>query len=300
VAVALAAICLPFYVAWSGTGYADPAFSQRNFAVLAVALAIQTALSAWVLMNGDEEATRLPRIAMSGFLLLYSSMEVALLILTLWHSPTLAAVMDSFGTGFFLLISSATPVAFIWLLNARLLDDLQRQSILDPLTQLLNRRGLRKFSERELPRYERSGRGFALAIADVDHFKSLNDTHGHTAGDAILREVAAMLQDLVRRGDAVARIGGEEFVIFLPETDPTHAMTLVERLRQTIAEHAFAIGEATVRVTVSFGVTASCGRENLMLDGLVKEADTSLYAAKQSGRNCSRLYELSLVAAERP
>jgi diguanylate cyclase (GGDEF)-like protein len=249
-------------------------------------------------MRYDDEATRLPRIVMSGFLLVYCGVEVVRLILTFWTVPALAAAMDSLSAGFFLLISSVTPVAFIWLLNARLLEDLQRQSILDPLTQLLNRRGLRKVSERELARYDRSRRSFALAIADIDHFKLLNDTHGHAGGDAILHDVAIMLQELVRRGDAVARIGGEEFVIFLPETDPSRAMPMVERLREAIADHIFTIGEAPVRVTVSFGVTASNGRDDLSLDGLVNEADSALYEAKQAGRNCSRLYESPRVVAE--
>jgi diguanylate cyclase (GGDEF)-like protein len=170
------------------------------------------------------------------------------------------------------------------------MDDLKRQSILDPLTQLLNRRGLHQVSERELSRCGRSGQSLALAVADIDHFKRLNDTFGHTAGDLILRDIAGILQELVRRSDCVARIGGEEFVILFPESDPDHALKLVERLRETVEIRDFPIRDNTVRVTVSFGITTTRGRTDISLDKLVEEADASLYAAKQAGRNRTQLF----------
>jgi diguanylate cyclase (GGDEF)-like protein len=302
VAVALAVICLPFYILWSGTGYADPAFAARNFAVLDFALAVQTALSAWLLLRSEDTATRLPRIAMSAFLAVYSATETIRLILVFATQRTpleIAPTIESFSYAIYLIASSATPMAFIWLLNARLLHDLQRQSMLDPLTHLLNRRGLHQVGERELPRSERSGQSLALAVADIDHFKRLNDTYGHAAGDAVLRDIARMLEASVRRGDAVARMGGEEFVILLPDTEAEQAVTLVERLRETIESHAFTVREGTVRITISFGVTVSRGRTGLSLEGLVDEADTSLYAAKQDGRNRTRLHELTGAAASR-
>jgi len=297
VAVVMAVVCLPFYVAWSGTGYADPAFADRNFAVLAVALAVQTALSAWLLLCSDETATRLPRYAMSTFLFLYCLSELGRLFVTFAHETAAASTIDSLSTAFYLVVSSGTPVAFIWLLNARLLDELERQTLLDPLTRLLNRRGLQRVSERELPRHQRTGRDFALAVADIDHFKRLNDTHGHVAGDAVLREIGALLEELVRRSDAVARIGGEEFVILLAETDPANALTLVDRLRASIAERGFAIGDTTTRVTASFGVTTSRGRTERSLETLIDEADAALYDAKQAGRNRCRVYDMRNVAS---
>jgi diguanylate cyclase (GGDEF)-like protein len=299
VALVLVVIGLPFYIAWSGTGYADPAFAARNFAVLDVALAIQTALTSWLLWRSDDVATRLPRLAMSGFLIVYSLTETArfVLVCAAQHVPPgIASRVESFSYVIYLITSSATPLAFIWLLNARLLSDLKRQSILDPLTQLLNRRGLQQVSERELPRSERAGLSLALAVADIDHFKRLNDTYGHTAGDVILREIARLLEASVRRGDAVARMGGEEFVLLLPDTDTESAVTLVERLRETVESHVFVVREIAIHITMSFGVTLSRGRTGLSLESLVDEADTSMYAAKRAGRNRTRMHELAASA----
>src|SRR6202034_1972027 len=114
---------------------------------------------------------------------------------------------------------SALPLAFIWMMNSRLLLHLNRQSMIDPLTEVLNRRGLQAAAEVELARYERSRQDLAVAILDLDYFKLLNDRYGHSAGDSVLCEFSVFLRAMVRETDIVGRIGGEEFVLLLPNVD---------------------------------------------------------------------------------
>jgi diguanylate cyclase (GGDEF)-like protein len=188
------------------------------------------------------------------------------------------------------------PLAFIWMMNARLLLHLNRQSMIDPLTELLNRRGLQAAAEVELARYARTGQHLAVVVLDLDYFKLLNDRYGHAGGDAVLCEVSVFLRGTVRETDIVARVGGEEFVLLLPGLDAPNALATIERLRVAIAGHAFQLGSRSTRITASFGITVSAGRTQLTWDLLQHEADLALYAAKGAGRNVARMYDPSLAA----
>jgi two-component system cell cycle response regulator len=162
-------------------------------------------------------------------------------------------------------------------------DELAARATTDALTGLPNHRALVSAIDRELERVHRSGRNFALAFLDVDHFKALNDTLGHRAGDNALRELGQVLRATLRSVDTVGRWGGEEFIVLLPELDPDQALTAAERLRAAVAQHRFsAVGEA--HLTCSIGV-ASRPQDGIDRDTLFAAADQAMYVAKQLGRN---------------
>ncbi len=153
----------------------------------------------------------------------------------------------------------------------------------DPLTQLPNRRKLWELLETERLRCERSGRPFFLVLADIDQFKTINDSHGHDCGDAVLRRVAGVMRRTVRKVDIVGRWGGEEFLIVLPEISLEHAIEVVERLRMGIEAAYLDFAGTRHSVTVTFGMTRY--DQDRPLDLCVKQADDALYRGKQQGRN---------------
>ncbi len=164
-------------------------------------------------------------------------------------------------------------------------EEIYRMTIVDGLTQMYNKRYLSEVLEREVGRAVRYGRPLSAIMLDIDHFKEINDTFGHLAGDTVLKELAALVHARVRREEIVARYGGEEFAILLPETELPGAVDLAEQIRAKIAAHPFEFEGARIHVTVSGGVS--------MLDGAAKEdgvaflkrADDNLYKAKRGGRN---------------
>lgn len=168
-------------------------------------------------------------------------------------------------------------------LEARYHDSVYRLSITDGLTQVFNRRYLVDFIEREMARCSRHGRPLSLVLIDVDHFKAVNDTHGHLAGDFVLREFASLLRPRVRREECLARYGGEEFCIVLPEAGRDASLHRADDLRKACAEHAFEFDGVRIPVTFSGGV-AEKGCEVNALE-LLRRADDRLYLAKHAGRN---------------
>jgi two-component system cell cycle response regulator len=124
-----------------------------------------------------------------------------------------------------------------------------------------------------------------VLLIDLDYFKRINDTAGHLAGDEVLRQLAARIQEAVRTVDIVARYGGEEFVVILPETSPNGAMTFADRLRMGIETREFAVGEGVIRLTVSIGVSTFPAANVASADDLFARADAAMYRAKQDGRN---------------
>jgi two-component system cell cycle response regulator len=162
---------------------------------------------------------------------------------------------------------------------------LRELSTQDSLTGLLNYRELHRHLADEAERSLRYGRPFSLLMLDVDHFKGINDTYGHLAGDKALRALAALIRGEVRPTDLVARYGGEEFVLVLPETAGPGAMTLAERLRARVAGHDLAVAaDRTISMTVSIGVASYPDGAN-SVQKLLSAADQALYAAKSAGRN---------------
>lgn len=170
------------------------------------------------------------------------------------------------------------------------LDELRRLATRDQLTGLLNRREFDRIIGEECERALRFGHGLGLIMTDIDHFKSINDTHGHPVGDAVLREVARRLATLVRTVDRVARYGGEEFGLILMQTDLASASEVARRVCATVASEPVRVNESIVlNVTVSAGV-AVLPVDATTERSLVATADKALYAAKQRGRNRSIVF----------
>jgi two-component system, cell cycle response regulator len=163
-------------------------------------------------------------------------------------------------------------------------EEIYRLMTLDGLTQLHNRRFFQEAMEREFARSKRYGHPFCLVLFDLDHFKRINDTYGHLAGDDVLRRVGSLVATKVRTNDIVARVGGEEFAVILPEGDRMGGVALAEKLRKMIAGERFEHEGTTIPVTISLGVAAFSPELETHAD-LYKAADDKLYEAKRNGRN---------------
>ena len=161
---------------------------------------------------------------------------------------------------------------------------LERLATTDHLTGLLNRRAFLEATEREIRRAHRYGQSLSLLMLDVDHFKNINDTHGHPAGDEVLRRIAAACRDMLRDEDLTGRLGGEEFAVTLVQAPLGAAIAVAERLRKTIGDLVIEHDGKTLKATVSIGVV-EYGIRASTLSSLVSQADELLYAAKHAGRN---------------
>lgn len=165
-------------------------------------------------------------------------------------------------------------------------ERLEVLSATDPLTGLFNRRRLEAVLADELAHSARTGVPLSVVLSDIDHFKRINDTYGHEAGDEVLRNVARMFREHVRASDAVARYGGEEIVLVLPRADLACSLQISERLRNAIEHTTHAVSDATIRATASFGVACFDGTGPAPApEQLVRRADQALYVAKSAGRN---------------
>ena len=165
------------------------------------------------------------------------------------------------------------------------LDSVRSEALLDPLTGLTNRRGFQKVIDDTLAQRAEGLSGWSLLMVDIDHFKKVNDTHGHLLGDKVLQAVARVLKSCIKGRDMAVRFGGEEFAIILPETTSAGALSLAETIHQTISKGTIkrSDGGAIGTVTVSIGVAAYKVAETL--DHWIERADQALYASKGTGRN---------------
>lgn len=169
--------------------------------------------------------------------------------------------------------------------SIRLLDEVEHLATTDELTGVFNRRQFFFLAQRELARRNQPARGYVSAVmADIDHFKGINDKYGHGAGDIVLKEVARRLQTGIRISDILGRYGGEEFALILTETTPSSAQHVVERLRVAMASEPVSVQTHQLDVTVSFGV-AICTNHSQTLEEVLARADAALYHAKDAGRN---------------
>ncbi len=186
----------------------------------------------------------------------------------------------------------------------RLQDDLmsalaasEYQASHDALTGLLNRKAIIELLKKELLRADRQTAPVGVIIADLDHFKRINDSYGHLAGDVVLKEVAALMMKSVRPYDSAGRYGGEEFLIVCPACDAECAHRVAERLRCLLSETPLVTAEGVFNVTMSFGV-ASVNCEGADADSIIRMADHALYEAKELGRNRVQLYRDADIGTE--
>ena len=158
----------------------------------------------------------------------------------------------------------------------------------DPLTGLLNRRAFMERMEQEISRAQREKKSFSIILADIDHFKNVNDTYGHQVGDLVLQRFTGGLKTSARPYDFLGRYGGEEFLVCLPRTDGLQAASVAERMRGQIEDMVIMLPDdsRSIRVTASFGTASYSIESGENTDLLIKRADDALYLAKNKGRNC--------------
>lgn len=241
---------------------------------------------------------------MARWLIPISIVLPALLGWLRWYAQFRLGAFDTVvGLSIFASSNIIITVVLLWV-GANLLNraDISREHMRfiashDVLTSLLNRKGIMEVLEREMSHCKRNGAPLSVLLADVDHFKSINDTLGHQAGDDVLREISARLRNSVREDDYVGRLGGEEFLLVLPGCDLDAAVTRAEQLRRQIAEGPMHAGDRFCSVTLSLGAAAVT--DTLHADSsemLIHQADEALYGAKQGGRNQVRA-NVSLYSA---
>ncbi|MEX2695656.1 GGDEF domain-containing protein [Rhizobium mongolense] len=197
-----------------------------------------------------------------------------------------------------LFLSAAAPVMLANILGVLLLADLlerekqrvrmvralENEASVDPLTKLPNRRVFQRAADRCAEEASNRGRPFSIVMLDVDHFKKINDTWGHTVGDTVLSRVADLIRRTVRKTDVAARYGGEEIIILLPNTEEGDASTVAEKIRHAIESEDLIVGVTAIKVTVSIGV-AVVDSSGTNIRATIEAADRALYRAKTAGRN---------------
>jgi diguanylate cyclase len=170
--------------------------------------------------------------------------------------------------------------------NRDVLEKQRHRALHDPLTELPNREYYHERGAYEYQRWQRYGRPLTLAVLDIDHFKKINDTHGHQAGDRVLKVIGRSIAKRLREVDFFCRYGGEEFLALMPETNLEDALPVLEKIRSSIAGAAFNYKEEPLSITLSIGLTQFKADDDL--DSAFARADAALYQAKSGGRNCTR------------
>jgi diguanylate cyclase (GGDEF)-like protein len=192
-------------------------------------------------------------------------------------------------------VAMSAALLAICIRNAQLFSEVRDNSLRDGLTGCFNRTHAIEVIETELRRARRSQLPVSLIMFDIDHFKDINDQHGHLCGDAVLAVIGARMRDLLRGSDLKCRYGGEEFLVLLPETALEGAKRVADTLRRELAETTIPWQDQTIGITASFGVTTALLSE-VDSQALIARADAALYRAKDQGRNCVRLSIESAVA----
>jgi diguanylate cyclase (GGDEF)-like protein len=175
-------------------------------------------------------------------------------------------------------------MCFIWFLVVELERELAQQARTDSLTGALNRRAMEEAALRETSRSIRHGNPLCMIVLDIDHFKHINDTRGHAAGDAVLKALVAQTRSILRTNDVIARTGGEEFTILLPDTPAATGVVAAERVRSAIESLEVPFEPRPIRFTVSAGVAQFDPHQDGW-EGMMRRADCAMYEAKAKGRN---------------
>lgn len=166
-------------------------------------------------------------------------------------------------------------------------EALREQATRDALTKIWNRRSILEILAREGDRAAREGAALGLLMVDIDHFKSINDSYGHQAGDQVLGSIAARLAGAVRSYDSIGRYGGEEFLIVVPRCSGPDLMSQANRIRESLCQEAVEIGGITLRITASIGASCWEAGTPVAIESLIRAADSALYQAKDAGRNAA-------------
>ncbi|MBN8217575.1 MAG: GGDEF domain-containing protein [Spirochaetes bacterium] len=264
-----------------------PTFEGR-VTVISLCLATFQGLTAYAFLR-SRESRRIRSSRFTGLVFVIQAVVMLLRIpytfLTHGRDPEASLQTQSLAINLaWILVSHLLTVGFVLMITQRLVVDLRRAASVDFLTGLFNRRAGELRLQAELARSRRLGVGFHLLLLDVDHFKRVNDAHGHGVGDQVLKMVAEVLSGAVRGDDLVCRWGGEEFLVLLSTPDPALAYSAAERLRQGLQDRTFPASPQPIHCTVSIGVGHFLPPAST-LDETIRRADAALYQAKHEGRN---------------
>ena len=219
----------------------------------------------------------------------YALFGLARCVTTLLHGPPYDFMQTShFQTAPLvvnLLFICVMGLFFLLMLSSELVAIVEAQSLHDHVSGALNRRGIDQRLALELVRAERNGYQLAIALIDIDHFKQINDTAGHAAGDAALKQVVGVISSRLRSYDFFGRFGGDEFLLVLPQTSCEDALRITERIEHAV--HGLAVSRFALPITLSIGLTMATPCESAV--SMLGRADAALYKAKRAGRNCTRL-----------
>jgi diguanylate cyclase (GGDEF)-like protein len=274
-------------------GWIHPDTKKRLLAYSLI-LGLQQAQIALFMFRKRHGGFRMSGLPMGGILVALSLTNlVRILGVSLQGAPANYLNAGAF-LGWIVIINTCLQcgamVSFVWLTAGMLRTDLELQASTDPLTGLLNRRSFEQRAEREIAVCRGALAPISAVTIDLDGFKQVNDTYGHSCGDAMLMTVAKCLKQNVRSTDLVARLGGDEFAVLLPKTSLTDASSVAEELRESLESLKVQLGDDEVRVTASFGL-AEVDSPTLNWDALVMNCDHALYAAKRRGGNRVMLEE---------
>lgn len=265
--------------------YQNPSVSAR-ITLVSLFISILSGLCVWGFARGTKKdipealwLTLLPFVIACGFFLFRS----------LWaidetHMKSFMSASTIHQLAFLVVnvLVLTTSFGLLWLLSSRLQQELRDQARIDILTRAYNRRALDEIAAREIARCERHDLPFSAIMSDIDHFKKVNDTYGHRAGDITLANFTETIREVIRKQDYLIRYGGEEFLILLPDTEGAQAEKVAEKLRACI-QGTQLCAEPIVTATASFGVATLKGQESW--ETMVSRADEALYKAKETGRN---------------
>lgn len=267
--------------------YTIPSVNQRIISINAMG-AILTALSAREFLRGFPTHWKVPRIMLAVMFAGFSAFSVFRVIWTLREEPITsfmsAGIVHAFSFISYILLIIGLTFGMIWMISRQLEFELTELANQDQLTKILNRRGVNFFTDREFSKMKRGNTALAMVMTDLDHFKHLNDRYGHQAGDEVLIEFTRLISSNLRPHDIFGRIGGEEFLIILSNTDVEQALALAERLRDLVEMHIFKVNGHHIHITASSGVANYTSRADTF-EKLIPFVDRALYLSKQNGRN---------------
>ena len=260
----------------------------------------------WLLLRQREERFRVPARIAAGLLLGHMTLVGYRMVLWAqthqhtedWNSQVIDARW-TYSTLGLIVLSHCLLILYVWFTAAEMYSTVEATAGMDALTGCMNRRALMKLAGHEVARSERTGMPLAIVALDLDHFKDVNDTYGHSGGDATLCAVVTLMKARLRSADVVSRIGGEEFLLLLPDTDAMAAAGVVQELLRAVEAMRVDYDGSVIGVTLSAGVTQRLPRGDSWT-GMMNRADRALYAAKAAGRNCLMVDEQAMNLPRRP
>jgi diguanylate cyclase (GGDEF)-like protein len=261
--------------------------------VISVLASLMSGLSTREFLRKLPDYWQVPRLMLVFVFGIYCVYNFSRIFWTLGEDTILsfmnASNFHSFAFILIIYLIIGTSFGFIWMVSKKLENELIELAHHDQLTTILNRRGVDTLARHEFSKLSRESGELSIIMADIDHFKMVNDRFGHLVGDRVLTGFAKLVSEHLRPYDIFGRIGGEEFVIILPNTGLEKALSLAERLRSEVETFVFKENKKEIQITVSFGV-AEYSAETDDLEKLIPYADKALYWAKKMGRNTVAQY----------